>query len=236
MVEHEAVGDQRDASPRPTSRRLRPTGSAESPRGRGLIHLGALVLALPAGVLLVCRDGVGEGVGVYALTLVGLYAASVSYHLGRWSPVAFRRAASGRLRDDLRLHRRMHDAILLARGSGRGVSRVVLAIGWFWVAAAVLTIAIWFEATRRFMSWAYLLLGWLPVVTLPEAIHDLTTLQFILVGAMGLLYTAGVGVLAARWPDPRPEVFGYHEVWHTMVVVASACYFVVVWSLAAPHH
>ncbi len=235
MVEHEAVGDQRDASPRPTSRRLRPTGSAESPRGRGLIHLGALVLALPAGVLLVCRDGMGEGVGVYALTLVGLYAASVSYHLGRWSPAAFRRA------------RRVDYAMIYVFIAGcitpycllavpGAVSRVVLAIAWFWVAAAVLTIAIWFEATRRFTSWAYLLLGWLPVVTLPEAIHDLTTLQFILVGAMGLLYTAGAGVLAARWPDPRPEVFGYHEVWHTMVVVASACYFVVVWSLAAPHH
>ncbi|MFZ0059482.1 MAG: hemolysin III family protein [Acidimicrobiales bacterium] len=229
------MGDQRDASPRPTSRRLRPTGSAESPRGRGLIHLGALVLALPAGVLLVCRYGVGEGVGVYALTLVGLYAASVSYRLGRWSPIAFRRA------------RQVDYAMIYVFIAGcmtpycllavpGAVSRVVLAIGWFWVAAAVLTIAIWFEATRRFMSWAYLLLGWLPVVTLPEAIHDLTTLQFILVGAMGLLYTAGVGVLAARWPDPRPEVFGYHEVWHTMVVVASACYFVVVWSLAAPHY
>jgi hemolysin III len=52
---------------------------------------------------------------------------------------------------------------------------------------------------------------------------------------MGFLYTAGAGVLATRWPDPNPEVFGYHEVWHTMVV-ASACYFVLVWSLAAPHH
>jgi hemolysin III len=74
------------------------------------------------------------------------------------------------------------------------------------------------------------------VVTLPEAFHRLSTPQLALLASMAFLYTTGAGVLATRWPDPNPEVFGYHEVWHTMVVVASACYFVLVWLLAAPHH
>jgi len=72
--------------------------------------------------------------------------------------------------------------------------------------------------------------------TSPEAIDRLATAQLALFGSMGLLYTAGAGVLATRWPDPRPAVFGYHEVWHSMVVVASACYFVLVWSFLGPHH
>ncbi len=114
-------------------------------------------------------------------------------------------------------------------------SLVVLALGWFAVAISVAIIAIRFEATLRVMSWAYLLLGWFPVVTLPEAIRDLSLLQLMLIVSMGLVYTAGAGVLAVRWPDPNPKVFGYHEVWHVMVVIASGCYFVVVWTLATPH-
>ncbi|MGD0742091.1 MAG: hemolysin III family protein [Acidimicrobiales bacterium] len=219
---------------RTTHRRQRPSGSAESPRGRGLIHLGALVVALPASVVLVCRDGVGGGVGLYALALVGLYAVSAGYHLLPWSPAARRRA---RKADHAMIY------VFIAAcftpycllGVPGTVSLVVLGLGWFGVAAAVVTIAIRFEATLRLTSWAYLLVGWLPAVTLPAAIHDLSTTQFILVGSMGLLYSAGAGVLAVRWPDPVPEVFGYHEVWHSIVVVASACYFAVVWSFAAPH-
>jgi hemolysin III len=116
------------------------------------------------------------------------------------------------------------------------VSLVVLGLGWLWAAAAVLGTATCFEATRRLAAWAYLVLGWIPVVTLPEAVHRLSTPQLALLASMAFLYTTGAGVLATRWPDPNPEVFGYHEVWHTMVVVASACYFVLVWLLAAPHH
>ena len=47
----------------------------------------------------------------------------------------------------------------------------------------------------------------------------------------GILYTAGAAVLAARRPDPLPHVFGYHEVWHTMVVAASVLHYVLIWRL-----
>jgi hemolysin III len=47
----------------------------------------------------------------------------------------------------------------------------------------------------------------------------------------GVLYTAGAAVLAWRRPDPWPAVFGYHEVWHTMVLVASAMHYVLIWRL-----
>ena len=220
---------------RSTDRRLRPSGSGEAPRGRGLVHLGALVVALPAGAILVWRDGAGGGVGLYAVALVGLYAASVSYHLSSWSPTARRRL---RQVDYAMIYvfiaASMTPYCLL--GVPGEVSLVVLGLGWFGAGTAVLAIAICFEATRRLASSGYLVLGWLAVVTVPEAIHRLSTPQLALLGSMALLYTAGAGVLATRWPDPNPEVFGYHEVWHSMVVVASACSFVLVWSLAAPHH
>jgi hemolysin III len=116
------------------------------------------------------------------------------------------------------------------------VSDVVLGLVWFGAAAAVLAVVTRFEASRLLTSTAYIVLGWLVVVTLPEAVRHLGARQLALLGSMGFLYTAGAGVLATRWPDPAPKVFGYHEVWHTMVVLASACYFVLVWSFAGSGH
>jgi hemolysin III len=172
---------------------------------------------------------------LYAVALVALYAASASYHLCSSSPTARRRL---RQVDYAMIYvfiaASMTPYCLL--GVPGEVSLVVLGLGWFGAGIAVLAIGICFEATRRLTSSAYLVLGWLAVFTLPEAIHHLSAPQLALLGSMALLYTAGAGVLAARWPNPNPEVFGYHEVWHTMVVVASACYFVLVWSLAVPHH
>ena len=54
--------------------------------------------------------------------------------------------------------------------------------------------------------------------------------------AGGVLYTLGGVVLGTRWPNPSPRWFGYHEVWHTMVVLACACHYVTILSVvrAAP--
>ena len=64
-------------------------------------------------------------------------------------------------------------------------------------------------------------------------IHDFVTklgvVDTVLMYGGGIVYTAGAAVLAARRPDPLPKVFGYHEVWHTMVLVASAMHYVLIW-------
>lgn len=218
-----------------TARRLRPSGSDAAPRGRGFVHLAALVVAAPAAGALVWRGGAGGGVGLYAAALVGLYAASSSYHLGSWSP---------RTRRHLRTldHAMIYVFIAASMtpycvlGAPGTTSRVVLALVWLGSAIAVVSTAVQPAARPRLAAAGYLALGWLAVATVPEAVRRLSAVQLALLGAMALLYTAGAGVLAARWPDPSPEVFGYHEVWHSMVVVASACYFALVWSLAAPLH
>ena len=88
-----------------------------------------------------------------------------------------------------------------------------------------------FDRAGRAGGWLYVALGWLAVPTLPRVLAHLDTSLLVLLAAVGLLYTGGAAVLFSRRPDPRPEVFGYHEVWHAAVVAASACYFVVVWRL-----
>jgi hemolysin III len=193
--------------------------------------LGALVAALPAAGVLVWRHGPGDGVALYALALVGLFAVSASYHLCSWAPPARRRM---RLLDQQMIFVFIAASttpycLLAVPGA---LAYVVLGAAWLGAAAAALAVATRFEASRHITSTAYIVLGWLAIVTLPEAVQHLGARQLALMTSMALLYTAGAGVLALKWPDPAPAVFGYHEVWHAMVVIATACGFAFIWSLA----
>ena len=196
------------------------------------MHLGALVVAVPAGVVLIWRYGRGDGIVVYALGLVGLYAVSATYHLGSWTPTSRRRMGKAD-----------HAMIFLfiaatatpycLLGVPGGFSDVVLGLVWLGACAAVWTVATRFETSRGRISVAYIVLGWLAVVTLPSAVRHFSAWQVAMVASMGLCYTAGACVLATKRPNPSPRVFGYHEVWHTMVVLASTCGFLLIWSLAS---
>lgn len=77
----------------------------------------------------------------------------------------------------------------------------------------------------------YLVMGWCAVVAFPAILRSLSPLEIVLVVAGGLAYTSGLPVLLLRRPDPRPDVFGYHEVWHGCTVVAAALHFAGVTSL-----
>jgi hemolysin III len=108
-------------------------------------------------------------------------------------------------------------------------------LGFFWLGACLgaLAVVTRFDKSHGLISGAYVVLGWLALFTFPEAVHRLDAGQLSLLGAMGFLYTMGTVVQAKRWPNPSPRLFGYHEVWHAMVVLASACGFVLVWSFGA---
>ena len=60
------------------------------------------------------------------------------------------------------------------------------------------------------------------------ASDHLTAGQLVLIAVGGVLYTVGAIFLATNWPDPFPRVFGYHEVWHVLVVAAVVCHFVAI--------
>ncbi|MGZ8762355.1 MAG: hemolysin III family protein, partial [Acidimicrobiia bacterium] len=72
------------------------------------------------------------------------------------------------------------------------------------------------------------------VIATPQLVHSLSGTELGLLVAGGLLYTVGAVILAGNRPDPRPAVFGYHEVWHTFVVGAGVCHFALVMLLVRP--
>ncbi|MDA8401122.1 MAG: hemolysin III family protein [Actinomycetota bacterium] len=215
--------------------RARPSGTELAPRWRGILHLCALAVALPASVALMVRDGINIGVVVYVLGLIALYAISAGYHL---LPVS----------SSTRVRLRQADRAMIYLFIAASATPFFLLAGTGWLFDLAL-VGVWLGGTScAVLTWigimpkgvigglAYLVLGWLAVITLPQAIHNLNMTEIVLFLIMGLMYSVGAGVLGLRWPDPVPKVFGYHEVWHAMVVLGSACYFVVVWSLASPHH
>jgi hemolysin III len=74
----------------------------------------------------------------------------------------------------------------------------------------------------------YMGMGWFALVATPQLLEGMSAAELIMLVSGGLLYTAGAIVFATRRPDPRPEVFGYHEIWHAFMVAAAACHYAMI--------
>lgn len=204
-----------------------------APLLRGWVHLVFFFLALPAGVLVVASAGstrARAGAGVYAVALCALFGVSAAYHRLRWSQPARRRM------------RRMDHATIFVMIAGsytplcllalRGsTATAILLVAWTGAAVGVALAVTGIAEKSVFGLACYIGLGWVMVVALPQLLRRLSTTELLLIVAGGLLYTAGAIVLGTRRPDPFPRVFGYHEIWHVMVAVASICHYMVIFSL-----
>jgi hemolysin III len=170
-------------------------------------------------------------VAAYGLSLVALYAASSVYHLVR---------AGERVTRWLRLLD--HSAIyLLIAGTCTPVfyrafegrtKATMLAIVWGLAALGIALKVAWRGAPRLLYTAIYVAMGWLAVVRWSDVVHGLPRLALVLVVAGGITYTLGAVVYAIKRPDPKPGVFGFHEIWHLFVLGGSALHFAAVAVLA----
>jgi hemolysin III len=103
----------------------------------------------------------------------------------------------------------------------------LLAIVWGGAAAGVLQSVLWVRAPKPLVAGVYVLLGWAVVPVLPALRAALGGTSLALLAAGGAAYTLGAVVYALRRPDPFPRVFGYHEVFHALVILAAVCHFAV---------
>ena len=206
---------------------------AEPPLLRGMLHGGAFVASCVIGVLFVTAapDERTLPALAFALSATVMLGTSTIYHRVRWQRTAAR----------LWMRRADHAGIfLLIAGTYTPVGLIslhgswrvtTLAIVWSGAAAAVLVKLCWVGAPKVLSAVVGVALGWAGVAALPEVVkHDGIT-PVILLAAGGLAYTAGAVVYALRRPDPFPRVFGYHEIWHVMVVAAAVCHFIVIQSV-----
>jgi hemolysin III len=198
---------------------------------RGVFHQWAFFAALAAGiVLVVLAEGLRERLAtwVYAVALAAMFGASAVYHRVDWKTPA-RRAWARRLD---------HSAIFLfiagtytpftllafEGASAAGLLAVVWAGALFGLAVNVC----WIDAPKWAAAAAYLVVGWVGVIAAPQLFANLGVAAAVLVLVGGGLYTAGAVIYGLRRPDPFPAVFGYHEVFHVLVIAAAATQFVAV--------
>jgi hemolysin III len=168
---------------------------------------------------------------IYAACLAALFGCSALLHRGSWSPST-----------RTWMRRLDHSMIfvfiagtytpVVALSLTHPQSLLVLGAVWTGTAIGVTVTLLWIGAPRWLTAGCYLTVGWVALLVLPNLWHALGIGSFTLLAAGGLLYTAGAVVYASRRPDPWPKTFGYHEVFHALVISAVACHFVLVTSLA----
>jgi hemolysin III len=197
---------------------------------RGVLHQGAFFVALVVGTLVIVGADGGRrtvAASIFAGTVVLMLGASSLYHRITWSP---------RVRPWMR--RVDHAGVyLLIAGTYTAVGlvsltgtlqHVVLALVWTGVGVAIVIKFAWAQAPQWLTVAIGLALGWISVVAVPQIAEHAGVAAMALLGAGGLAYTLGALVYAFRRPDPAPNLFGYHELFHALTLVAVACQYVAI--------
>ena len=204
---------------------------ASRPLWRGRTHAYAFFVALLGGVLLVAFAPDGRArlaLGVYAASVAGLFGVSALYHRIPWRSAAKRawmRRADHSMIFLLIAGTYTPFALLVLQGS---LATAILITVWAGAAGGIVLKLVWIHAPKWLGSLIYLALGWVAVAVFPQLWHHAGVLATALVAAGGLLYTIGAIVYATKRPDPVPLVFGYHEVFHALVIAAAALQFAAV--------
>lgn len=200
---------------------------------RGHFHQAAFFIALGAGGVLIAsaHEKAARVVSlIYSLSLVGMFACSSLYHRINWNTNA-----------RMWWRRLDHAAIfLLIAGTGTPICIVgikgdtgyrLLWIFWAMAVAGLFKELIWVKAPKYVSAIFYIIMGWAGVPFLSEMSSALGPTNMALMVVGGIIYTIGAVIYALKRPDPFPKTFGYHEIFHLLVVVASLLHFIVVYQL-----
>lgn len=207
------------------------------PRLRGVFHELAFPVSLLAGVFAILRAPAGDArlaTAIYAASLSTCLGVSALYHRGRWS-----------VRTRARLRRLDHATIfLLIAGTftpiaviaiSGSLSVTTLAVVWGGGILGTIVCTVWDDAPLAVEVAPYLAVGGFGIVLIPHLIGHLGVVGVTLLALGAAVYTAGAFVFALHRPNPWPRTFGFHEIFHTMVLTAASLQWVgiVYWVIPA---
>jgi hemolysin III len=197
---------------------------------RGVLHQAGCFVAVVLGALLVLETRGGEpavAASVFAGSVVVALGVSALYHRVTWTPTV-----------RLWMRRLDHAGIyLLIAGTCTPVGllilhgptqTLVLAVVWTGAALATLLKLCWVQAPRWLSAVIAIALGWVGVLAAPQLLKSAGIAPVVLIAAGGVAYTLGGIVYALRKPDFLPSVFGYHELFHALTLVALALHYVAI--------
>ena len=212
--------------------------SIVKPRLRGWLHTGAFPTSVVAGIVLVAvahQPLARIACAVFATTVSLLFGVSAIYHRGDWSP-----------RTSEFLKRLDHANIfliiagsytpfaLLLVGGRRGT--LMLWIVWSGALLGVLLRTVWIHTARWLSAPVYLALGWTAAFFVPDLLRTGAIGTFVLLVIGGAFYSLGGVVYGLRRPNPSPDWFGFHEVFHTCTVLGWIVHYVAVSMAAYTYH
>ena len=208
------------------------------PRLRGVLHQWAFVSSVPLGLglVVVAADARARiAVTVYALSVAALFGTSALYHRIDWRS----------LTAHLWMRRLDHSmifvliagtytpfALLALHGP---LALAILVVAWVGALAGIGFNLAWIGSPTWLHTVLYITLGWVAVAASPQLAAGIGTEGLALVALGGVLYALGAVVYAAKRPDPVPSMFGYHEVFHALVIVAAALQYAVIAFWIAPN-
>ncbi|MGA9859210.1 MAG: hemolysin III family protein [Solirubrobacteraceae bacterium] len=198
------------------------------PRLRGVSHLVAFIFAVAAAIVAIALAPTGHSAAaaaIYGAGLVGLFGVSALYH--RWpGPERFKPL----------LRRLDHSTIYLFIAASYTpvalivlhgtLAWVILGLAWAGAGAGIALSLGWIDAPRHLKAGSYVALGWLAVLALPQLLAHLPLTPLLLVAGGGVVYSVGAVIFALRRPDPWPRTFGFHEIFHALVILAASAYYV----------
>ena len=210
--------------------------STVKPRLRGVSHQWGFVVSLACGAALIVLARGGRAVAaaaIYAGATSALLGTSTLYHRVDWRPAARRWMR--------RLDRSMIYVLIAAsytpfalfalHGS---LATIVLLVVWPGAAGGVLLQLVWADHPKWVAAIVAMALGWVAVVTLSQLPQAIGWGAVAALTVSGILYTTGAVVYACERPNPLPGVFGYHEVFHALVLAAAAIHYAVVAFVVLP--
>lgn len=200
------------------------------PRLRGVWHQWAFFISLACGTALIAAAPGGEATmaaAIYAGAVSALLGTSALYHRITWRPRA------------KRWMRRLDHWMIFVLIAGtytpvallalsRPLATIVLGVIWGGAVVGAIRELVWADAPKALTAAVYVALGWVSLITAGQLPGAIGWLGVCGLAAGGLLYTAGAVVYARRRPDPWPGTFGYHEVFHALVVAAAALHYAVI--------
>jgi len=210
-------------------------GDPPPPLLRGWFHLVALVVSIPAGILIVASAESTRArlaALVYAVAVFTLFAVSSTYHRRVWTPDGRRRMRRADHGTIFVMIAGCYTPLCLLALSGATSAGLLIAA---WVGAAIgLGFAVTGLAEKPYFGLAcYISMGWIFVIALPQLVHQLSPAGVVLLFVGGVAYTGGAVVLGLNRPNPYPRIFGYHEIWHLLVIVACACHYITIYTVVS---
>ncbi len=111
---------------------------------------------------------------------------------------------------------------------------VMLIVQWALVIAGFFLKVFYIRAPRVFTTIIYLLMGWMAIVPIKQLLSTMPSASLILLLLGGLAYSAGAVFYMLKKPNPVPGLFGFHEIFHFLVLTGVFLHLPVVF-LAVSH-